>query len=260
MKKILTGLLMMTMLLMVLLPAHAENVFAYPPHTGTDVAAAFAAPAVQPYTGKNGNQEMADTIWVYYTDGTFEQFAEADGEVLLFSIGTYELTGGTGFSDDPSGTGKGQITIRREKKYTADGGLADHNSEATYKLGTLGFTQLYTPDAERKAVAVFYGDDKQPWTGEDGQPKMLDTWWIYFSDGSFEQYAVLDNRVILFSQGVYELGMNSSFVYGKNGEGTDVITIRRTMKYTKDGLAPYESSHEYELGKLGFVRIAAINP
>lgn len=237
-----------------------DKFFTYPPHTGADVAAIFAASAVQPYTGKSGNQEMADTIWIYYTDGTFEQFAEADGEVLLFSTGTYELTGGTGFADDPSGTGKGQITIRREKKYSAEQGLADHRSEGTYKLGTLGFAQLYTPDAKRKAAAVFYGDDKQAWTGEDGQPKTLDTWWVYFSDGSFEQYAVLDNKVVLFSLGSYELSGNSSFVYEKNGEEPGVITIRRTMKYTKDGLAPYESSHEYELAKLGFIRIAAINP
>ena len=38
----------------------------------------------------------------------------------------------------------------------------------------------------------------------------------------------------------------------------NVITIRRMRKYTQDGLQEYHSSHDYELGTLGLVRIVSI--
>jgi hypothetical protein len=88
---------------------------------------------------------------------------------------------------------------------------------------------------------------------------MLDTWWIYYSDGTFEQFAILEDKVILFSEGTYTLGEGSSFAYEKKADTSDMITIRRTKKYQSGSLAVYESSHEYELSTLGFVRIAAID-
>ena len=44
-----------------------------PPHTDTEVDAVFAAPDIQPFTEADGDQEMLDSIWVYYTDGAGRQ-------------------------------------------------------------------------------------------------------------------------------------------------------------------------------------------
>ena len=64
--------------------------------------------------------------------------------------------------------------------------------------------------------------------------------------------------MILFSEGTYTLSEGSSFVYEKNGEVPDRITIVRTKKFQSGSLQAYESSHEYEPGTLGLVRIAVI--
>ena len=166
------------------------------------------------------------------------------------------------FVYDNSDASNGQIIIRREKKLNVNG-LEDYQSEHTYDLGTLGFTQLYAPNHDRKVAAVFYGCDKQPHLGSDGDQKNLDTWWIYYTDGTFEQFAIMDDdpadRVVLFSEGEYQLREGSSFAYEHAGEA-DYITIHRTKKYTRGGLTSYDSIHEYELGTLGFVRIVVIDP
>jgi len=221
------------------------------------VEAIFAAPDIQVYVGKDGEQEKLDSVWVFYADGSFEQFAKVEDEVLLFSAGTYELLEDADFVYENPGKENGQIIIRREKKRTPQG-LEDYRSEHTYDLGTLGFTQLYAPDSERKVAAVFYGVDKQPFTKKDGDTEMLDTWWIYYSDGMFVQFANLEDTIVEFSEGMYQLQEGSSFVYEKTPE-TDLITIQRTKKYTVDSLAPYESIHEYEFGSFGFARIVAVD-
>lgn len=242
--------------------AEADNVTSHPPKTNVEVAAMFASPDIQPYTEADGDKEMLDSIWIYYTNGTFEQFADVDNSALLFSTGTYELLNEADFVYDNSDASNGQIIIRREKKLNVNG-LEDYQSEHTYDLGTLGFTQLYAPNHDRKVAAVFYGCDKQPHLGSDGDQKNLDTWWIYYTDGTFEQFAIMDDdpadRVVLFSEGEYQLREGSSFAYEHAGEA-DYITIHRTKKYTQGGLTSYDSIHEYELGTLGFVRIVVIDP
>jgi len=230
----------------------------YPPRTDARVEAMFAASDIQPYTGADGEQEKLDCIWVFYTDGTFEQFAEADDRIVLFSTGTHQLADGADFIyEHPGEAGNGRITIRRTRKFTSQG-MIDYDSEHTYDLGTLGFYPVYTPDnPDRQVTAVFYGGDKQPFTKKDGGQDMLDTWWIYFSDGTFVQYAILEHDIVLFSEGVYKLADGGSFGYELTPE-KNVITIRRTKKYTQDGLQEYHSSHDYELGTLGLVRIVSI--
>lgn len=243
-------------------PAGAEGgngtAMYYSPRSGSQVAAVFAAPDIQPCPDEDGETDMLDCIWVYYTDGTFEQFAETEDRVELFSSGTYELVGDTDFVVGDPGGDRDEIVIRRDRKYARGKGLAEYSSEHTYELGALGFTQLYAPgNPERQVTAIFYGDDRQPFTEEDGDREMLDTWWIYYSDGTFEQFAVVEDRVVLFSEGTYTLGEGSSFVYEKSGD-PDRITLRRTAKYQSGSLMPYESAHEYELGTLGLVRIVAV--
>ncbi len=223
----------------------------------------FAAADIQPYTEASGETEKLDSIWIYYTDGAFEQFAEVDDSALLFSAGTYELVDDADFIYENPGAGNGQIIIRREKKLNANG-LEDYQSENTYELGTLGFKQLYAPNTYRQIRAVFYGCDKQPYVESDGDQETLDTWWIYYSDGTFEQFAILDDepadKVVLFSEGEYQLGEDSSFAYENSSKADDRIVIHRTKKYSQGELSPYDSTHEYALGTLDFARIACIDP
>ena len=234
----------------------------FPPRSGAQVAAVFAASDIQPFLKQDGDQENLDSVWVYYTDGTFEQFAEVNDQVLLFSSGTHEFVGDADFIYENPGEGNGEIIIRRAKKLTTEDGMQDYTSEHTYQMGTLGYTQLYAPEnPDRQIVSVFYGLDKQPYLEEDGEQEMLDTWWIYYSDGSFEQFAIMDDpdTVVLFSEGRYQLGEGSSFVYEKNGSTPDKITLQRTKKYVSGSLVPYDSVHEYELGTLGLIRIVAFD-
>ncbi len=262
MKKVISILLVCLMMGLAVGCAAAESdtnaEFFYPTRTGVRVEAMFAAPDIQPYTGEDGDQEKLDCIWVFYTDGTFEQFAEADDRIVLFSTGTHQLEENADYIyEHPGEAGNGQITIRRNRKFTSQG-ITDYDSEHTYDLGTLGFYPVYTPDnPDKQVTAVFYGDDKQPFTKKDGGQDMLDTWWIYFSDGTFVQFAILEDKVVLFSEGVYKLSDGSSFGYEVTPE-KDVITIQRTKKYVKDSLREYHSSHDYELSTLGLVRIVSI--
>ena len=263
MKKVVSILLALVMILAVCCAAAesgANPELFYPVRTGTRVLAIFVAPDIQPYDEEDGVQEKLDSIWVFYTDGTFEQFAEADDRVQLFSTGTHQMVDDADFIyEHPGKAGNGQITIHRTGKLTS-GSIVDYDSEHTYDLGTLGFYPAYTPEnPDRQVTAVFYGDDKQPFTEQDGDREMLDTWWIYYSDGTFAQFAILDDVVVLFSEGVYKLADGGSFGYEQTS-GNDVITIERTKKYTTDGLQEYHSTHDYELGMLGLVRIVSIEP
>lgn len=235
-----------------------DQEYLYPVRTGVQVTAIFAAPDIQPWTEEDGDREELDSIWVFYSDGSFEQFSEVDDKVLLFSKGSYLLSDGAGFIFEyPGQAGNGQITISRNKKLTPQG-LIDYDSEHNYELGVLGFTQIYTPeDPDRQVAAVFYGINKQPYTEENGDQEMLDTWWIYFSDGTFAQFAIVDDNVVLFSEGEYQLAENGSFCYEATPE-KDVITIQRTKKYVSGRLQEYASSHDYELSTLKFTRIVVI--
>ena len=89
-----------------------EQDFLYPAHTGVQVTAIFAAPDIQPYVEEDGDQEDLDSIWVFYSDGSFEQFAEVDDSVLLFSTGTYLLADGSDFIYEvPGQAGNGHLML-----------------------------------------------------------------------------------------------------------------------------------------------------
>ena len=94
-------------------------------------------------------------------------------------------------------------------------------------------------------------------TNKDGEQEMLDTWWIYFSDGSFAQFAILEDSVVLFNEGMYQLNEDGSFLY-ETTPVTDVITFDQIKKYLSDGQTDDESSQDFELGAYGDVRIVAI--
>lgn len=224
-------------------------------NAGKPVAALFAKEDAQAYVEWDGDRDYLDTLWVYYTDGTFDQYVEEDDKVLLFSTGTYSLSDGD-FVYEEGEDDFGDITIVREMKYR-DGKLSSYSSDHTYDLGSLGFVQLYALRDESKTVeAVFYGVEKQLFIERDGDREYLDTIWIYYSDMTFEQYAAVDDEMILFSLGTYSFEDGGDFIFSDDDGDSDDIQINRTMKYSaENGLAAYSSSHIYDINSLGFVQI-----
>ena len=104
------------------------------------VSATFVGIEVQPYKDEAGTETMLNTVWIYFNDLHFEQYAFVDGAMQLFSTGNYELSEGAHFEFGPDDKDVGEITITRTKKYQAGKGLSDYSSTHTYELNTLGFT------------------------------------------------------------------------------------------------------------------------
>ena len=104
------------------------------------VSATFVGIEVQPYKDEAGTETMLNTVWIYFNDLHFEQYAFVDGAMQLFSTGNYMLSDGADFKFGPDDKDVGEITITRTKKYQAGKGLSDYSSTHTYELNTLGFT------------------------------------------------------------------------------------------------------------------------
>lgn len=107
---------------------------------GKDVSAIFVGIDKQP---SGGSDELIDTVWIYFDDETFEQYAEVDKEMVLFSQGNYHFENGGNFIDGQEDPSKGQITIDRTKKYQYGKGLTDYSSHHTYDLYALGFKCVF---------------------------------------------------------------------------------------------------------------------
>lgn len=214
------------------------------PKTGTQIAAIYLGDGLQPFTKEDGDQEMLDNIWIYYTDGTFEQFAEVDDTLVLFSTGTYEFPENSSFLYTVSDTVNGEIIIRRAQKYQAGTGLGEYDSEHIYDLKTLEYIQIFALEENGKKVsALYFGNDTQPFIEEDGET--LDTEWIFYSDGSFDQYAELNDKIEQFSTGTYEPSDGS-------------ITINQTKEYVSgEGLT--DSLDTFDLNIRGFDQVVAIS-
>ena len=238
--------ILLSVMLMLSLPGAALAAEEAP--EGADIAAVFAQQKKQPFARANGSIENLNTVWIYFTDGSFVQYAFIDGEYVVFSEGNYSLPNGSDFhkAEDESN----EIVIGRTAKYADGKGLQPYSSEHTYRLTTLGFQQLFALREDgKRIVAIFAGANKQAFM--DGQ--MLDTYWLYFDDMSFAQYACPGSDPILFSEGSYALTDGKDFHFGEDEEDFGAITITRTMKF-QPGLnyAPYSSEHTYDLGTLGF--------
>ncbi len=107
-----------------------------------DCEAVFVGVEKQPYTDEAGKQSMLNTVWMYFDDMTFEQYAFVDGAMQLFSTGMYDLSGEDGFLLKDGKTLAKQLTLHRTQKYQAGKGLAEYESTHTYDLNTIGF-ELY---------------------------------------------------------------------------------------------------------------------
>ena len=111
----------------------------YPDNTNPDqqLAAAFMQVDKQKLVKADGSEVYLPTLWFYYDDGSFRQFAVTEGnENVLFSCGNYTVTDGV-FTDESV------LTIHRTQKYQDGIGLADYDSTHDYLIGELDFIRIY---------------------------------------------------------------------------------------------------------------------
>ena len=169
--------------------------------------------------------KMLDTFWIYYSDDTFDQYAETRDGYKLHSTGTYALKDDADFllEDEDNGF----IEINRNKKMLpGKPGLSDYESSHEYELGTLGFTQVYGPGDEGKEVEAILGDDNQLiYEEEDGTVTHLDSLWIMFKDMSFKQFVFIDEDIELYASGTYEFDENGDFRYVAIEDESGKITL-----------------------------------
>ena len=238
----------------------SEEGYYHEPKVGVEVAAIYTGTDKQPYSLSDDREELLDTIWIYYSDNTFEQYAGYGNDVILFSIGTYQFEGDGSFLYKDGDSDHAQITITRTKKYQAGSALSDYHSEHTYDLSSIGYERRYVLEEGGKTVeSAFYAMNKQPYKAEDGIEDMLDTIWVYYSDNTFDQFASVDDDIVPFSTGTYQLKDGGDFLYGLDEKDFGEITINRTKKYQAGkGMVDHSSSHTYELNSLGFVQIVVI--
>lgn len=217
-----------------------------------EILAVYSCPETQIITDKNNSKELVDTVIYLYTDFTYIQYVIHDNRYEVYSEGTFRLN----FDWKEKGwqfVSPHIITIHAETIHQADHQLDTDSLNYDINLDNVANYCLY-PDNVRtdlKLAAAFMQVDKQKMEKSDGTVLYLPTMWFYYDDHSFQQYVLLDEQEdLLFSTGEYTISEG-----GFAAEGS-VLTLHRTQKYRDgEGLAAYDSTHEYEIGSLGFIRI-----
>ena len=146
-----------------------------------EVLMVFAAQRKQPHPTFTTNKDSLDTVWIFFADGDFRQFVIMDGVFALFSSGTY--------SQGP----ESHIEINRTRKYMEGAGLQDYSSVHPYTLDTEEYVQLVIPGKKESPVSAVYGSIEH-----DETP---DTYWIFYSDETFEQYGAPEGFFVLLDEG-----------------------------------------------------------
>lgn len=228
---------------------------------GIDVVSMFAAPKAQPIDipsapDSEETEIKADTLWIYYSDNTFDQYAQGPDGYGLFSTGTYSLKNGANFNIEED-QDNGSIVINRNKKKTFDEsgqtGLKDYDSSNEYKLGSLGFTQIFGPKDEGKKIEAVFGDDNQLlYTDKSGVVSHLDSVWIMFDDMTFKQFVFLDDDIKLYGSGYYELSDGADFnrIGLEEDSGTITLEYDYNMLYKVTGQKD-SGPRTYDLKSLG---------
>ena len=208
------------------------------------IAAVYCAANGQVITREDGSKDLADTVIYIYKDGAYRQYIMNDGKAEVFSEGVCVLNGRPG--ENPT-----IVTLTVRRLYQPGKGLAEANLTFDINLSSKEEYCLYPIGAgDRKITAAFLQADKQKLVRKDGTEEYLPTMWFYYNDGTFCQFALLGGReTVLFSSGDY-------YVTGSFADDSSVLTIHRDRKYADGvGLAPYDSTHDYVIGELDFLRI-----
>lgn len=216
-----------------------------------EILAVYYCPNAQILTGADQSKEAVDTVIFLYQDDSYVQYVDHDHQYEVYSKGSYECN----FDWETTDWQDRQpriLTVHVQQIHDASHQLQP--IEQTYDVNLDLVTEycLYpgTVRTDLKLVAAFMQVGKQKLVKADGNEVYLSTIWFYYDDGSFQQYAVLGGHEnMLFSCGDYTvtdgLFLNSS-----------VLTIHRTQKYQDGiGLADYDSTHDYPIAELDFIRV-----
>ena len=180
------------------------------------VTAVFAGVAAQEIQGpEDAPQDVepikVDSICIFYSDNTFDQYAETPSGYELFSTGTYSFKEDADFIISEDGD-NGVIVIEREQVFSMDERkLVDNASTEEYDMDTLDYVQLFGPEDGKEVEAIFGDTTMTLYEDEDGVLSKLDTVWLYFTDGTFCDYVFLNDSIVLYCSGTYEFDEAGDF-------------------------------------------------
>ena len=217
---------------------------------GAGIAAIYCAARSQIVTDKEGNRSYADTVIYIFTNGVFRQYIMQKGRITLYSEGICELDGELDLS------GPVVVTMHVKKIRVSDKEYTDIDAFYDVSLTDRKDYCLYPVNAGEDAdvAAAFMHAEAQPFVQEDGTRITLPTMWFYFADGTFRQFALINEKEdVLFSTGSYTID-------GDFRDDSATVHIARDHKYFAiKGLDEYESAHDFTIGEItgamGFTRI-----
>ena len=241
MKRIISVFLFIVCFMGMIPAGHAEEA---PPK----VTAIYCAVQRQIVTNAEGEKELADTIIYLFDDGTYRQYFVHNGTMEIYSIGEVIKNGNPEDLSDPV-----IVTFHAQKMWKNQDEYMDVDMSYDVNLSEKGEFCLYPVGSEEGLVldSVFMQAEKQKLVLKDGAERYLSTIWLYYDNGSFQQYALMPEarEKLLFSTGDYVI--NGDFATPKS-----VLTLHRTQKYADGiGLSEYDSLHDYSIGELGFIRV-----
>ena len=261
MKKCLAMLLVLVMLVGVVgfAPAFAaddDDAAPMPPHIkdGVSVVAIFADAEVNPIEGPEDAPEdmepiMADAILLYFSDNTFDQYVETPKGFELYSTGTYTFKEEGDFILTEK-EGEDVIALEITQQFSIeDQKLVDASEKNEFDLSTIHLAQLFGPDDEREVEAVFADNNAVIYEDENGVISNLDAIWIYYADGTFEEYAFLKGEVVLYGSGTYAFDEAGDFHIVPLEKDNGTITL--TWKESLGGFA--DRSLTFDLGSTGLL-------
>ncbi len=246
MKSFHKGLLKKTLLLAVALLAIAvfASVSLAEAADSEEIVSVFSVPGIDISTVAGGANLTVDTTVFLFEDGSYLQYMADKTNAVLLSEGHFEK----GSEIDPSKPLSGLLTVN--KVYRENNTYADINLTVGVNFSELKDYCLHLDSQDGTLVAAFTQAAKQKLVKADGSESYLNSIWLYYDDGSFKQYATLDDGTeVLFSVGDYTVS---------NGfEALDsILTLHRTQKYQDGiGLTDYNSLHDYVIGTLDFIRV-----
>lgn len=106
------------------------------------VAAIFEKKAAQEFISGDKTIDFLDTVWIFYKDNTFEQYAKIENKNTLFSLGTYKMVQGSDFYF-ANEKDSGDIMISRTQKYDYKQGLVPYKTTRRYDLAQMGFHKVF---------------------------------------------------------------------------------------------------------------------
>ena len=215
------------------------------------ILAVYSSPEAQIITNDDQSKALADTVIFLYQDHSYVQYVDHESRYEVYTKGTFEANFDwtePGWQDKTPHI----LTIHADQLHTAEHQLESADLTFDVNLDRSMEYCLYPDNTnpDQQLVAAFMQVDKQKLVRTDGSETYLPTLWFYYDDGTFRQFAVTEgNENVLFSCGSYTV---------TDGMFTDesVLTIHRTQKYQDGvGLADYDSTHDYRIGDLDFIRV-----